>query len=206
MSGVRTSADRERRADYDGWPAARGPAGPLISWVDFYGIASLIDTVAGSAPKRLATLLNVLSSSSERLEARVVVELALQCRDPLSSLSRFCRDALKTATDLDALVKIPQWLTIEDVCHEPRAQALLNLCEAALANDSPHHRLRRQQIRRIRPRIKAAASEERTRLGEQIRRHRRLQLAAAPHFWQLLETFVTNDRKADRAADVSLPI
>lgn len=168
----------------------------LLNWVDFGGVASLIDTVAGAAPERLGLLLKVLSTSAERLEARVVVELTTQCRDPLAPLATLCQDALKTSTDLDALLKASHWTRVQDVCVAPRAQALLNLCDAALANDSPHHRSRRQLIRTIRPRVRLAAVDERERFGDQIAHQIRQREAMLPALWELLESFIANDRKS----------
>ncbi|MCP3956721.1 MAG: hypothetical protein GY719_02595 [bacterium] len=69
----------------------------LLYWIDFQGVAGLIDAVAGAAPERLGKLLAALLSSQERLEARVVVELTLRCQDPLAPLATLCRDALQAA-------------------------------------------------------------------------------------------------------------
>ena len=176
--------------------ASNGYVPEQLNWVDFGGVAGLIDTVAGTAPQRLSLLLNVLSSSSERLETRVVVELALQCRDPLAPLQTLCRDALKTSAVLDALLRAPTWRRVEDVCPSARAHALLNLCDATLENGSPHHFRRRQQVRTIRPRVRLAAVEERNRLGEKIEQQIRQRQAALPSLWELLESFIASDRRS----------
>ena len=145
----------------------------MLGCIDFHGIATLIDAVAGVEPQHLSALLEVLATSSRRLEARIVAKLAVRCRDPLAPLGTLCRDALQAAADLKLLERSSDWQSVHQVCPDARAGALLNLCDAALANDL--HTLgiaaggdRRRRCRAIRPRLKLAAAEESKQLQPKV--------------------------------------
>ncbi len=161
--------------------------------------------VAGVAPRRLGKLLHVLWSSDERLEARVVVEVVLRCRDPLAPLSTLCRDALKTARDLDALLKARPWQKVEEVCRFVRASALLNLCDAILTEPTPYNAKRRGQIREIRSRVKVAAAGELNSRQAEIERIRAMREAVLPNLWVLLATYLVKDKRTALGADSSEP-
>ncbi|MCP3964534.1 MAG: hypothetical protein GY719_42440 [bacterium] len=178
---------------------------PILYWIDFHGVAGLIDTVAGAAPERLGKLLHLLSSSQEQLEARVVVELALRCRDPLSPLATLCRDALETAADLDTLLNAEPWRHVQEVCRHPRAGALLNLCEAALASPTPYNERRLKRIREIRPRVRRAAAAEMISRRQEIERVRGMRSAVLPDLWVLLGGFVEKTKKTMRRAAFHRP-
>ncbi len=161
---------------------------------DFHGIAGLIDSVLGFAPDRLEVLLRALRSSNERLEARVVLEIVVHCRDPLAPLETLCRDGLHTAADLDRLLH----LSTSDLsgCRELRhANAILNLCDAILRQANPYTRRRRQAIRRIRPRVEVAAAAETTSRQQEIERIEVARQAALPHLWETFESFVARNRR-----------
>lgn len=166
----------------------------MLSLVDFQGVADLIDTIIGAAPQRLQTLLNVLSSSNERLEARVVIELVLRCNDPLAPSSTLCKDALKAAADLDILLNRPSWRRLEEVLRRPRAVALLHLCDAAIDEVTPYSAPRRAKISEIRPRVAFAALVEEERRGEEIQSISLMRSAAVPNVWDLLEQYVETDK------------
>ena len=151
----------------------------------------MIDAVLGAAPERLDTLLRALWSSNERLEARVVVELAWRCRDPLAPLSSLCRDALKAAADLDTLLRLPEWRKLEEVCRFGHANAILNLCDVTLSRANPNTAERRKRLREIRPRVKVAAVAEMNSQHERIERLRNARRAALPSLWEFLETYVS---------------
>lgn len=170
-------------------------SGPIVGVVDFQGIAGLIDTVLGAAPARLATLLRVLSSANDRLEARVVVEVVVRCRDPLAPLNTLCRDALKTAADLDILLRLPKWHKLEEVIRFGRANAILNLCDMTLKEAKPHTAARRAQISEIRPRVKVAAVKELEHQRETIERIRSTRQAVFPDLFDILETFIATHKK-----------
>ena len=129
--------------------------------IDFQGIAKLIDTVSLHS-ETLKTLFRVLLSSHERLEARVVVELALWCRDPLAPLSSVCQDALQTSSDLERLLQADDWQEVKEVCPNARAVALLNMCEEILdaTEGKVQKRLKRRACQRIMSRLKVAAVQE----------------------------------------------
>ncbi len=167
----------------------------MSACVDFHGVAELIDTVVGVAPRRLGRLLHVLWSSDEHLEARVVVEIVLRCRDPLAPLSTLCRDALETARDLDRLLKARPWHRAEEVCRSVRASALLNLCDAILAEPTPYNGKRRGRIREIRPRVKVAAAGELNGRRAEIERIRETRDAALPNLWSLFATYLAKDKR-----------
>ncbi len=71
---------------------------PMRSFVDFQGIAQRIDATLGNAPECLETLLRVLSSSCEWLEARVVVLLgfgvAIHCHGRHTSVEVLLQEQL----------------------------------------------------------------------------------------------------------------
>ncbi len=160
------------------------------SILDFEGVAALIDTVAGAGPARLGTLLRVLSSSEERLEARVVVELALRCRDPLAPLATLCRDALRTAADFDSLLRSQTWRSVRQHCPKARATALLNLCDEILAGASPRQRRRHLRCRQIRPLLEIAAVEEQSTGAEDLESLEAARAAQCPSYWQQLGNFL----------------
>ncbi len=166
--------------------------------IDFQGVAGLIDTVAGADPGRLRLLFQVLRSSDECLEARVVVDLALRCRDPLAPLATLCRDALKAASDFDLLLRSAPWSSVRERCPGARATALLNLCDGILAAANPRKRKRRLRCRQVRPRLKIAAVEEQDARAEAIERVEAQRLVQCPDYWQLLRVFLAGVL-ADRA-------
>ena len=170
---------------------------PLV--LDLDGIAKLIDVAAVAGPGRLKTLLQVLRTSEESLEARVVVELALRCRDPLAPLATRCRDALQTALDFHRLLASSPWRGVRDVCPNARAVALRNLCDEALANVSPYQQARREKCRELRPRLEAAAAVERAAHAGAIEAAEALRDRQCPGYRRLLRTFLTQVI-ADRAA------
>ena len=174
--------------------------GSILACIDFHGIAALIDTVAEAGPRHLSTLLQVLAASAQRLEARVVVELAVRCRDPLAPLGSRCRDALKAAADLELLESSPQWHSLRQMCPEARAGALLNLCDATLANKLPYSQARQRRCWAIRPRLKLAAIEESNARAGEILHLADQRKQRCPEYWQLLETF------SARALRVSEPL
>ena len=167
--------------------------------IDFHGIAELIDAVAGAKPQLLSRLFQVLFSSDDRLEARVVIELALRCHDPLAPLESTCRDALRTATDLDRLLQVDGWHRIEEVCPNARANALLHLCDEVLsAVENEYKKTRRRRCRAIRPRVKVAAVEESNAHAETIEHLAAMRKAQCPDVWELFRGYLVEDR-----ADVS---
>ncbi len=168
-------------------------------FVDFQGVAHLIDAISGNAPEHLSMLLRVLSTSGERLEARVVVELVLRCRDPLSPLGSLCREALKTAADLDILLR-REHLKLSDIPRISHAGALLNLCDRALQEETPHGKERRRQIRRIRPMVKVLAVAELNNRQEEMAKIRAIRDAVFPNLWNLLETHLARFKGSEQTS------
>ena len=169
------------------------------SVIDFHGIAELIDTVAGAKPQLLSRLFQVLFWSDDRLEARVVIELALRCRDPLAPLESMCRDALRTAADLDRLLQLDGWQRVEELCPNARANALLHLCDEVLSTvENEYKKDRRQRCRTIRPQVKVAAVEESNARAETIEHLAAMRKAQCPHLWELFRGYLVEDK-----ADVS---
>lgn len=152
------------------WPVMQESAGGSIICPDVPGIAGLLDTVAGSVPERLTSLLEVLWTSDMRTEAWVVVLLASQCRDPLSSLAECCRQSLKTASDLDRLASATHWQKPSAVCIQPRANALLNLCRGRLQNRDGSKSPKLEHYRAMVPRLEAAAELEYDKHRSEIKR------------------------------------
>lgn len=172
---------------------------PYSGVIDFQGVAELIDAVAGANPKQLSRLLQVLFSSDDRLEARVVIELALRCRDPLAPLESVCRDALNAASDLDRLLRADGWQRVDEVCPNARANALLNLCDEVLsAARREYKRNRRQRCRAIRPRVKVAAVEESNAASETIEHMAAMRKVRCPDFWELFRQYLVRDRADGR--------
>lgn len=163
--------------------------------IDFEGVAGLIDTVLGADPDRLHGLLGVLWSSDEMLEARVILEMVVRCRDPLAPLATLCRDALKAASDLEVILRRPSRQDVANICQSGRANAILNLCDAALAQPNPHKAQRRERIRRIRPGAKVAAVAEMSARQDDIERIQAAREVALPNLWKVLETYLTMDQK-----------
>ncbi len=163
--------------------------------IDFEGVAGLIDTVLGAAPEHLPNLLGVLWSSDETLEARVILEIVVRCRDPLAPLATLCRDALKAASDLEAILRRPNRKDVAGVCHSGHANAILNLCDVALAQPNPHKTKRRERIRRIRPGVKVVAVAEMNERQDDIERIQVAREVALPNLWTVLETYLTMDKK-----------
>ncbi len=160
--------------------------------IDFQGVAGLIDAVAGADPGRLGLLLRVLRTSDERLEARIVVELALRCRDPLAPFDTLCRDALAAASDFSRLLRTDTWRSVRNLCPNARATALLNLCDETLANAHPLKKRRRQRCREIRPRLKLAAIEEQRTRAEALEEIEAQRTARCPDYWRLLRSFLVD--------------
>ncbi len=160
------------------------------SIIDFEGVAALIDAVAAADPGRLPTLFRVLRSSDECLEARVVVEVTLRCRDPLAPLATLCRDAPQASFDFNRLLKSEAWLDVRQLCPDARAAALLNLCNEVLAEANPLKENRRRRCREIRPRLKLAAMEERSDRAEALERVITTRAVQCPSYWRLLRTFL----------------
>ncbi len=177
--------------------------------IDFQGVAGLIDTVLETAPERLESLLKILWSSNEWLEARVVLEIVLRCRDPLAPLNTLCRDALKATVDFETLCNRRR--DVANICPSGhgRANAILNLCDAALKQPSPDTaKERRERIRKIRPRVKVASVREMNRRRDDIERIRDMREATLPHLWALLEAYVSRDtnHRAAREFPVAIPL
>lgn len=166
-----------------------------FSVIDFQGTAAIIDTVAGANLSLLKRLFQLLWSSDERLEARVVIELTLQCRDPLAPLSSTCQDALQTASDLELLLRTPDWEEVRTICPNARATALLNLCDQALSKEGldDHQRERRRRCRDVRPRLKAAVDEESVSASAAIERIAAERQAQCPEYWELLRSYLVQD-------------
>ena len=181
------------------WLDDGGDAGGGAGAIHFRSVAGLIDAVAGVAPKQLQTLLRVLSRSNYRLEARVVVELAMRCRDPLAELSSVCRDALLAASDLEMLLRTYKWHDVVAVCPHARAQALLRLCDEALSEaDNPYSAKRRRRCNEIRPRLKQAARAERRKAGALIGRIAAHRDTVCPGYWEVLRAFLVRYRRSQR--------
>ena len=123
-----------------------------------------------------------------------MIELVLRVNDPLAAPGSLCRDALKTAADLDILLNRPCWRRVEEVIRQPRAWGLLNLCDAALDEVSPYSAPRRAKLREIRPRVKLAAVTERNSRSNEIERVSAMRDAAIPNLWSLLERYVEDDK------------
>ncbi len=174
------------------------PSDPIPrSIIDFRGVAGLIDTVASADPGHLKLLLQVLRTSEECLEARVVVELALRCRDPLAPLATLCRDALQTAADFNLLLRSSGWTSVWEVCPNARATALLNLCDETLAETRPRARDRRRRCGKIRSRLVSAASEEQGAQRDAFGRIEAQRDAWCPNYRHLFRLFlasVSSDR------------
>ncbi len=153
------------------------------SWVDFQGVAELIDKTLGLAQESRETLLRVLLSSDECLEARVVLDLVIRCHDPLSPPGQLCRNALKSASDLDDVLRDPS-IDLENI----HACALLNLVDALLGKGANENR--RKQARMIRPTVKVAAIAELTKRRDEVSRMEFLFEHSVPGLWALLEEFV----------------
>lgn len=175
------------------------------SIIDFQGVAGLIDAVLAAAPERLPTLLGVLSSSSERLEAQVVLDIVVRCRDPLAPLETLCRDSLKAAADLDAILNPRRGKNVADVCPPGRANAILNLCDAALRDAGPHTGKRRKRIRVIRPEVKVAAVQEMNYRQEDIERISQARDGQLPHLWLLLGRYLVRTKRANSSIMQGLP-
>lgn len=158
--------------------------------MDFQGITRLIDVVLAAEPSCLPTLLRVLSTSDDRFELFVVLDIVVRCRDPLAPLSTLCRDAMKAAADLDLLLRRSNWERIEEICALPRANAILNLCDAGLQQANPHSERRRKCLRIVRPRLKVCAVEELNARGSEIERVRESREAVLPDLWTLLKTHI----------------
>ncbi len=176
--------------------------------IDFQGVAGLIDTVLGTAPERLESLLKILWSSNEQLEARVVLEIVVRCRDPLAPLKTLCRDGLQATAHFEKLCNQPKWRDVADICPPGygRANAILNLCDAALKQPSPDTgKERRERIRRIRPRVKVAAVREMNRQRDEIERIRDMRAATLPHLWMLLEAYGAQDKNYRRPKELNSP-
>lgn len=180
---------------------ATAPRAGVSSVIDFHGIAGLIDTVLEAAPERFPTLLRVLWSSREWLEARVVIDLVARCRDPLAPLRSLCQDALTAASDLDALLHRSP--SKDGIRSDGHAVAILNLCDAALTNS--RSAARRDRVRQLRPAVKVAAVAELTRRHADIERIKAARDGAIPNLWTELETYVTLDkeRRGSRRSQVS---
>ena len=178
--------------------------------IDFHGVAGLIDTVLENAPERLESLLKILWSSNEQLEARVVLEIVVSCRDPLAPLASLCRDALKATVDFERLFNLSRWRNVATIRPSGHANALLNLCDAALKQPNPDTaKKRREHIRKIRPRVKVAAVREMNRRRADIERIGAAREATLPHLWTLLEAYVakdTNHREPRQFGNCELPI
>ncbi len=167
------------------------PSDPTLSGIiDFQAVAALIDAVAAVAPGRLPALLQVLRSSDERLEARVVVDVALRCRDPLAPLATLCRDALRTAADFNQLLRSRGWHSVRELCPRARANAALHLCDEILADSHPARHKRRRRCGQIRARLEAAALEERSARADDLERLEAARAEHCPLYWQVLRSFL----------------
>ncbi len=158
--------------------------------VDFDAVAALIDAVAAADPRSLPALLQVLRSSDERLEARVVVDVALRCRDPLAPLGTLCRDALRSTADFDLLLRSRGWHRVRELCPRARATALLHLCDEILADSHPVRQKRRDRCRQIRPRLAAASIAERAQRFLELERLEAAHAAHCPGYWRILRSFL----------------
>ncbi len=167
-----------------------GPAPWRI--LDFQGVAVLIDDAAAAGPRRLATLLRVLRSSEECLEARVVVDLVLRCRDPLAPIATLCRDALQAALDFGHLLRSRTWRRVGDCCPNARATALLNLCDRILADDNPLKRQRRRRCREIRTLLDRSSAEELNARDEDLPRLEAARVTQCPGYRRLLRDFLAD--------------
>ena len=170
---------------------------PIV--VDFQGVAGLIDSVLGANPRQLENLLRVLSSSAQRLEARVILELVVRCRDPLAPLVTLCRDALKTAADLDIILTPSQRRGVSEICPPGHANAILNLCDTALRRPNPHSAKRRERIRRIRPQVKVAAVAELSSRRDDIERIQEVRDSELPDLWCVFETYLAKYKTGARS-------
>ena len=160
--------------------------------IDLEGVARLIDTVASSDARALPTLLRALSTSDECLEARVILEIAVRCHDPLAPLSTLCRDGLSTVADFHLLLRSEGWQSVRQLCPNARAVALLNLCDEALDSTHPAKKRRRARLRIIRPRLRVAAIEERRAEARNLLAIQAERAERCPNYWQLLQAFLSH--------------
>jgi hypothetical protein len=173
-------------ASADRRDVAQQSAGGSVVCLDFQSVAGLIDAVAGAEPVRLETLLGIIHETSYRMEARIVLQAAVACRDPLAHPGSICKDALQTIADLEKLARARHWPSLERVVgrFDPRACALLNACDHELARLTGP---KQERLKAIRPRLEQAAALETTRQGAEMRAIAALRHARCRNIWQLYE-------------------